>query len=83
MCSHLKTQLIPSYIERPVVLCDVRTHGLEWTWSAGVSQNGTDHMVRTQKVTHGSEWTLCAGVSQNGADYMVRTQKRTPGPELT
>ena len=50
------------------------THGLEWTWCAGVSQNGADHMVRTKKGTHGLEWTWCAGVSRNGVGHMVGTQ---------
>ena len=50
------------------------THGLEWAWCDGVSQNGAGHMVRTQKETHRSEWTWCAGISQNGAVHMVRTE---------
>ena len=38
MCSHFKTHLIPSCIERPVVFYGVRTHESEWTVCAGGSQ---------------------------------------------
>ena len=39
------------------------THRSEWTWCGGVSQNGADPMVRTQKKAHGLEWPWCAEAS--------------------
>ena len=40
-----------SSLGRPVVFHDVRAHGSEWTWHTGVSQDGGDHTVRTEKGT--------------------------------
>ena len=61
---------------RPVVFSEVITFGVSER-CAGVSQNGGDHMVRTEQGTHGSEWTWCAEVSQNGAYHSVRRKKGT------
>ena len=83
MCSHFKTQLIPSCIERPVVFYGVRAHESEWTWCAGGSQNEADHIVRKQKGTQGLERIWCARVSHNKGDHMVRTQKETHRSKLT
>ena len=33
------------------VFHDVSAHGSEWTWYTGVSQDGGDHTVRTEKGT--------------------------------
>ena len=46
------------------------TQGLEWTWCAGVGQNGADHIVRRKQGTQVSELTWCPGVHRKEADPM-------------
>ena len=35
------------------------THGSEWTWCAGVSQNEAGHMVRTEHPATTDDKTTC------------------------
>ena len=82
MCSHFNTQLILSCPGRPVVFSEVIIFGMSQR-TAGVSQNGGEHMVKIKQGTHRSKMTWRVQISQNGADHMVRTKKGTHGFEWT